>query len=59
MSATVWCTPYLYNEGLGNFIDNGLGNLFSLSVSCDIDSFFFLLYQEALKAACLVFLENK
>lgn len=54
----MWCTPYLYNEGLGNFIDSGLGNLFCLSVSCDVDSFY-LLYQEALKAACLVFLENK
>lgn len=50
-------TPHLYSEGVGSFIDSGLDNLFCLSTNCGVDSV--LLYQQALKAACLVFLENK
>lgn len=52
-----WSTPHLYSEGVGSFIDSGLDNLFCLSTNCGVDSV--LLYQQALKAACLVFLENK
>ena len=40
LSAAVWGTPHLYNEGAGSFIDSGLDNLFCLSVNCDVDSVF-------------------
>lgn len=40
LSAAVWSTPHLYNEGAGNFIDSSLDNLFCLSVNCDVDGVF-------------------
>lgn len=52
-----WSTPRVNSEGVGSLIDSGLDNLFCLSVNRGVDSV--LLYQQALKAACLVFLENK
>lgn len=43
---------------VGRFIKSSLDHVFCSSVNCDADSVF-LLYWWALKAACLVFLENK
>lgn len=59
VSDCVQCSSSPLLSGLGGkFIDGGLDNLFCLSVNCDVDSVF-LLYQQALRAACLLFLENK